>query len=62
MEVKNLTLHNIGRFKHLEIPLAPLGYLDSNVTVFVGKQRFRQNLNSQSISNVSKLACFTYSI
>ncbi|AVO81479.1 TPA: ATP-binding protein [Serratia marcescens] len=36
MEVKNLTLHNIGRFKHLEIPLAPLGYLDSNVTVFVG--------------------------
>ena len=36
MEVKNLTLHNIGRFSELKIPLAPLGNLDSNVTVFVG--------------------------
>lgn len=36
MEVKNLTLHNIGRFSELEIPLAPLGNLNSNVTVFVG--------------------------
>ena len=36
MEVKNLTLHNIGRFSELKIPLAPLGNLNSNVTVFVG--------------------------
>ncbi len=36
MEVKKLTLHKIGRFSHLEIPLAPLGNLNSNVTVFVG--------------------------
>lgn len=48
MEVKKLTLLNIGRFKHLEVPLAPLGYkveVDGegglknsfgNVTVFVG--------------------------
>jgi predicted ATP-binding protein involved in virulence len=36
MEVKKLTLHNIGRFSRLDIPLAPLGNFDSNVTVFVG--------------------------
>ncbi|MGI9281481.1 MAG: AAA family ATPase [Endozoicomonas sp.] len=36
MEVKKLTLRNVGRFSKLEIPLAPLGSLDSNVTVFVG--------------------------
>ena len=36
MEVKKLTLHNVGRFNKLEVPLAPLGSLDSNVTVFVG--------------------------
>jgi predicted ATP-binding protein involved in virulence len=36
MEVKQLTLHNLGRFSRLEIPLAPLGNLNSNVTVFVG--------------------------
>jgi predicted ATP-binding protein involved in virulence len=36
MEVKKLTLQNVGRFSHLEIPLAPLENLESNVTVFVG--------------------------
>lgn len=36
MEVKKLTLHNVGRFSRLDIPLAPLGNTDSNVTVFVG--------------------------
>lgn len=36
MEVKKLTLHNVGRFSELEIMLAPLGNLRSNVTVFVG--------------------------
>jgi len=36
MEVKTITLHNIGRFDKLEISLAPLGNHRSNVTVFVG--------------------------
>jgi len=36
MEVKKLTLRNIGRFSRLEIPLAPLGNSNCNVTVFVG--------------------------
>lgn len=36
MEVKKLTLRNIGRFSEREILLAPRGNLDSNVTVFVG--------------------------
>lgn len=36
MEVKKLTLHNVGRFSELEIMLAPLGNPRSNVTVFVG--------------------------
>lgn len=36
MEVKKLILHNVGRFSELEILLAPLGNLNSNVTVFVG--------------------------
>jgi len=36
MDVKRITLHNIGRFSKLEIPLAPLGHFNSNVTVFVG--------------------------
>ncbi|UYM16972.1 AAA family ATPase [Endozoicomonas euniceicola] len=36
MEVKKLTLRNVGRFSDLEIPLAPLENLNSNVTVFVG--------------------------
>ncbi len=36
MEVKKITLHNIGRFDRLDILLAPLGNLQSNVTVFVG--------------------------
>ena len=36
MEVKTITLHNVGRFDKLEIPLAPLGNHNSNVTVFVG--------------------------
>lgn len=36
MEVKKFTLHNIGRFNELEILLAPLGNLNSNVTVLVG--------------------------
>lgn len=36
MEVKKITLHNIGRFSKLDIPLAPLQDLAGNVTVFVG--------------------------
>ncbi|WP_252180261.1 ATP-binding protein [Endozoicomonas sp. 4G] len=36
MEVKKLTLRNVGRFSELEIPLAPLENLNTNVTVFVG--------------------------
>lgn len=36
MEVKTITLHNVGRFDNLNIPLAPLGNHKSNVTVFVG--------------------------
>ena len=36
MEVKKLTLHNISRFSEREILLAPLGNLNSNVTVLVG--------------------------
>ena len=36
MEIKKLTLNNIGRFDRLEIHLAPLGNLNTNVTVFVG--------------------------
>lgn len=36
MEVKKFTLNNIGCFSDLEIPLAPLGNFDSNVTIFVG--------------------------
>ncbi|MCH4296125.1 AAA family ATPase [Shewanella sp. 3B26] len=36
MEVKNIRLHKVGRFDQLEIPLAPLGDLKTNVTVFVG--------------------------
>lgn len=36
MEVKTITLHNVGRFDKLEIPLAPLENHNSNATVFVG--------------------------
>lgn len=36
MEVKKLALHNVGRFDELEILLAPLENLNSNVTVFIG--------------------------
>ncbi|MFL1807918.1 AAA family ATPase [Plesiomonas shigelloides] len=36
MEVKSFTLHNLGRFSNLELPLAPLDNLNSNVTVFMG--------------------------
>lgn len=36
MEIKKLTLHKVGRFDELEIPLAPLGNQYGNVTVFVG--------------------------
>ncbi|MBR7890147.1 AAA family ATPase [Marinomonas sp. A79] len=36
MEVKKLTLRNIGRFDTLEVLLAPAGNKQSNVTVFVG--------------------------
>lgn len=36
MEVKTITLHNVGRFDNLNIPLAPLGNNKGNVTVFVG--------------------------
>jgi predicted ATP-binding protein involved in virulence len=36
MEVKQITLHNLGRFNELKVPLAPLDTLKSNVTVFVG--------------------------
>lgn len=36
MEIKKITLHNVGRFDHLEIPLAPMGNKHGNVTVLVG--------------------------
>lgn len=36
MEVKSITLNNIGRFDELEIQLAPLGRQYGNTTVFVG--------------------------
>lgn len=36
MEVKSFTLHNIGRFSELKVPLAPLKSGDGSVTVFVG--------------------------
>jgi len=36
MEVKKIRLRNIGRFSDLEIALAPLDDLESNITVFVG--------------------------
>lgn len=36
MEVKKLTLRNVGHFSELEIPLAPLENLNTNVTIFVG--------------------------
>ena len=36
MEVKHFTLHNVGRFSKLEIPLAPLENHQGNVTVLVG--------------------------
>jgi predicted ATP-binding protein involved in virulence len=36
MEIKKVTLTNIGPFKSLEIPLAPTTHNPSNITVFVG--------------------------
>lgn len=36
MEIKQFQLHNLGRFRHLEIPLAPTQEINGNVTVFVG--------------------------
>lgn len=36
MEVKQITLHNIGRFSELTLDLAPLEDLKGNVTVLVG--------------------------
>lgn len=36
MDVNKLILHNIGRFEHLEIPIAPVDDNQCNVTVFVG--------------------------
>lgn len=36
MEVKSFSLYHLGRFSELELPLAPLGNLNSNVTVFMG--------------------------
>lgn len=36
MEIKRVTLNNIGPFEHLEIALAPTDENPSNVTVFVG--------------------------
>lgn len=36
MEIKKLTLRNVGRFDELEVLLAPLGNSENNVTVFVG--------------------------
>lgn len=36
MQVKSITLHNIGQFKELTIPLAPLSENTPKVTVFIG--------------------------
>lgn len=36
MEIKSFQLHNIGRFDHLDAPLAPTKDRPSNVTVLVG--------------------------
>ncbi|MFL0808127.1 MAG: AAA family ATPase [Oceanobacter sp.] len=36
MEIKSFQLHNIGRFEHLDVPLAPTEDRPSNVTVLVG--------------------------
>jgi predicted ATP-binding protein involved in virulence len=36
MEIKRVTLNNVGPFKTLEIPLAPTEQNPSNITVFVG--------------------------
>lgn len=36
MEITHLTLHNLGPFKSLNVPLAPTEKANSNVTVFVG--------------------------
>lgn len=36
MEIKKFRLHNVGRFKNIEVPLAPTESNACNVTVFVG--------------------------
>ena len=36
MEIKSFQLHNIGRFEHLDVPIAPTKDRPSNVTVLVG--------------------------
>jgi len=36
MNVKQFKLHNIGRFQHLNVPLAPTENSAGNVTIFIG--------------------------
>jgi len=36
MNVKQFKLHNIGRFQHLNVPLAPTENFAGNVTIFIG--------------------------
>jgi predicted ATP-binding protein involved in virulence len=36
MEIRKFRLTNVGRFKELDIELAPTKHVDSNVTVFIG--------------------------
>jgi len=36
MEIKQFRLHNLGRFQHIEVLLAPTPEINGNVTVFVG--------------------------
>ncbi len=37
MEIQRVILNNVGRFEHLDIPLAPTDRHPSNITIFVGK-------------------------
>ena len=37
MEIKQFRLTNLGRFSELEAELAPTQELNTNVTVFIGK-------------------------
>ncbi|MDQ7016170.1 MAG: AAA family ATPase [Gammaproteobacteria bacterium] len=36
MNIKKFQLHSIGRFEHVEVPLAPTEQVNGNVTVFIG--------------------------